>query len=333
VQSDQLFQVLAIAFSMLAIAGIIVVGLLLRSYRRNQRVIMGSRGTVDIAEHMAIVDDKLTNLRLAVEDLTLTARDHGVRIDGTLSHVGIVRFDAYHDLGGRQSTVVAFLTSHGDGVVITTVVSREFARMYVKIVKDGVGDIPLSPEENEAVQQARRATPFVFKPQTQEAEGEETTPEGLDALGAGTLMALGLSGPGEHRDEELRSLERENRRRKRKGLPTVRPEDLESSLQGWGLPETPAPPGPSMAEQFVQQRRKGRRGAVEVEVEDAASFSPLENDRWPSTRGQDEEWASTTGDDEGSIFAPENEQQWAATPEDDGWGFPLPDDDTRERYP
>ena len=48
---------------------------------------------------------------MALEDLTLAARDHDVRIDGTLSRVGIVRFDAYHDLGGRQSTAVAFLNA------------------------------------------------------------------------------------------------------------------------------------------------------------------------------------------------------------------------------
>jgi hypothetical protein len=93
------------------------------------------------------VDEKVANLRLALEDLTLAARDHDVRIDSSLSRVGIVRFDAYQDLGGRQSTAVAFLNTHNDGVVITTVVSRDFARMYVKLLKDGVPDIPLAPEE------------------------------------------------------------------------------------------------------------------------------------------------------------------------------------------
>ncbi len=93
------------------------------------------------------MDDKLANMRVALEDLTLVARDHDVRIDGTLARVGVVRFDAYHDLGGRQSAAVAFLNSLGNGVVITSVVSRDFARMYVKLLKDGQPDIPLAPEE------------------------------------------------------------------------------------------------------------------------------------------------------------------------------------------
>ena len=101
------------------------------------------------------MDDKLANMRVALEDLTLVARDHDVRIDGTLARIGVVRFDAYQDLGGRQSAAVAFLNSQGNGVVITTVVSRDFARMYVKLLKDGAPDIPLAPEEIEAVEQAR----------------------------------------------------------------------------------------------------------------------------------------------------------------------------------
>jgi len=120
---------------------------------------MGSRGKVDIVEHVAGVDEKLANVRVALEDLTLAVRDHDVRIDSALSRVGIVRFDAYHDLGGRQSTAIAFLNSASDGVVITTVVSRDFARVYVKLIRDGAPDIPLAPEEKEAVDQARGTTP------------------------------------------------------------------------------------------------------------------------------------------------------------------------------
>ncbi len=280
-QSNEVFAVLAIGFSLIAVAGLAVVWVTLRGYRRNQRVIMGSRGTVDVAEHMAIVDDKLTNLRLAVEDLTLTARDHGVRIDGTLSHVGIVRFDAYRDLGGRQSTSVALMNSHDNGVVVTTVVSREFARMYVKLVKDGVGDIPLAPEENEAVQQARRATPFVIKPVLEGGEAlEDSAPgaDGVGTLGEGEPMVVSMPGPYEH--DEAREAERENRRRRRKGMPLVEHAGLAASTQGWAAPETPVPPGVSMAEQFVQQLKQGKMASPPVSDETAETYVHQDDDEW-----------------------------------------------------
>ena len=312
-QSNEVFAVLAIGLSLIAVAGFAVVGVMLRGYRRNQRIIMGSRGTVDVAEHMAIVDDKLTNLRLAVEDLTLTARDHGVRIDGTLSHVGIVRFDAYRDLGGRQSTAVAFMNSRNDGVVITTVVSREFARMYVKLVKDGVGDIPLAPEENEAVQQARRATPFIIRPVAETLEIAPVGGSDLEMLGEGEPMVVSMPGPYEREDDEARQAERENRRRRREGMELIEHADLAPSTQGWAAPDTPVPAGVSMAEQFVQQRKRGKRASAPIEDESDETY----------VQPQEDEWTAAT--------VAREDEQWAASQEDDGWGFDVPmDDDTHE---
>jgi len=307
-----MFAILSISMAAIAFAGLVVVWFMLRSYRRNQRIIMGSRGTVDVAEHMAIVDDKLTNIRLAVEDLTLTARDHGVRIDGTLSHVGIVRFDAYRDLGGRQSTAVALVNSRGDGTVITTVVSRDFARMYVKLVRDGVGDIPLAPEENEALQQARRATPFVVKPAGDATEGTEAEGEEGDgdmfSYGSDTTMVASLPGP--LADEELEALERENRRRQRKGLAPMLTGDAMASTQGWDAPETLGAASTSMAERFLEERRKSMR-------DDAETFDDEEPDAFDDS--EEAEWSDPEDEDPEGTF------------QDDEWGFELPpDDDTHE---
>ena len=247
----QIAETVAIVAVVLAVAagvGLILTYRRLLRYQRSQHVIMGSRGTVDIVEHVVSLDEKLGNLRLAVEDLTLLARDHDVRIDGTLSRVGIVRFDAYHDLGGRQSTAVAFLNSLNDGVVITTVVSRDFARMYVKLVRDGVADIPLAPEESEAVDQARGSSPFTIRPRVEGALAEDEGAErDKDSFGSGAPMAAGLPGL---RAGDDRELARENRRRKRHKLPLVEGKVVPSAL-GWDEPETP-----SLAERFVQQRRQ-----------------------------------------------------------------------------
>jgi hypothetical protein len=228
---------------------------------------MGSRGNVDIIEHVSSMDDKLANMRVALEDLTLIARDHDVRIDGTLARVGVVRFDAYQDLGGRQSAAVAFLNSQGDGVVITTVVSRDFARMYVKLLKDGQPDIPMAPEEQEAVDQARGAGPFTIKPRTGKGDGDERP---IPEVAADTedLLASGLPG---RRAPSERELARENRRRKREGLPplegTVTP-----SATGWGE-ETPSPDSDSMASQHVRRRK--------------TSIGDPGDDRYRPTNGED----------------------------------------------
>lgn len=250
----ELFEILAIVAIVVAVAagtGLVLVYRRLQRYQKNQHVILGSRGTVDIVEHVSGLDEKLANVRIALEDLTLAARDHDVRIDTTLSRVGIVRFDAYYDLGGRQSTAVAFLNSLGDGVVITTVVSRDFARMYVKLIKDGQPDIPLAPEEKEALDQAHGSSPFTIRPRVEGRTGEEpSTGNEADALAVGDTVSNGLPGL---RHDDARELARENRRRKRHGLPYVQG-DVVPSVRGWDEPETPS--ATSLAERFVRERKQ-----------------------------------------------------------------------------
>ena len=255
-QVVELVAIVAIVVAVGAGVGLVLVFKKLQRYQRNQHVIMGSRGTVDIIEHVSTLDEKLANLRLALEDLTLAARDHDVRIDNTLSRVGIVRFDAYQDLGGRQSTAVAFLNSRSDGVVITTVVSRDFARMYVKLLREGTPDIPLAPEETEAVEQARGSGPFTIRPRVEGEPGHgATTEEEDDALSGDTIVSMGLPG---RRPQDERELARENRRRSRQRLPLVQ-DEVVASATGWAEPHTPSPTEGSMAERFLQKRRTARK--------------------------------------------------------------------------
>lgn len=74
---------------------------------------------------------------------------------GALRHLGIVRYDAFSDVGGRLSWSVALLDDHGDGVVLTSIHGRSEARSYAKSIAGWTCDQPLSPEEQDAVTSAR----------------------------------------------------------------------------------------------------------------------------------------------------------------------------------
>jgi len=258
--AEQAFEIVAIVAIVIAAAagvGLALVYRRLQRYQRNQHVIMGSRGTVDIVEHVTTLDEKLVNMRVALEDLTLAVRDHDVRLDSSFSRVGIVRFDAYQDLGGRQSTAVALLNSQGDGVVITTVVSRDFARMYVKLLKEGGPDIPLAPEESEAVEQARGSGPFTILPRVEGGlSGSLGTDRGADLEAEEVPVSVGIPG---RRPQNDREVARENRRRKRRGLPLVE-EVVVPSAKGWEEPQTPTPAGATLADQFLEEQKAARLG-------------------------------------------------------------------------
>jgi hypothetical protein len=74
---------------------------------------------------------------------------------GALRHLGVVRYDAFNDTGGRLSWSVALLDDSGSGVVLTAIHGRSEARSYAKSVSGWTSEQPLSPEEESAVSAAR----------------------------------------------------------------------------------------------------------------------------------------------------------------------------------
>lgn len=76
---------------------------------------------------------------------------------GALRHLALVRYDAFGDMGGRLSWSLALADDRGDGVVLTSISGRSDARTYAKNISGWAADQPLSPEEEEAVSQAKVA--------------------------------------------------------------------------------------------------------------------------------------------------------------------------------
>lgn len=69
-----------------------------------------------------------------------------------ISRIGLVRFDAFEDAGGAQSFALALVDDDGDGIVLSSLHSRVTTRVYVKAIRRGVADAPLSAEETRALQ-------------------------------------------------------------------------------------------------------------------------------------------------------------------------------------
>lgn len=69
-----------------------------------------------------------------------------------LQNLILKRYNPFSDTGGDQSFILTLLDGNQDGVVITSLHSRENTRFYVKSVKEGIGvDHPLSDEEQKMI--------------------------------------------------------------------------------------------------------------------------------------------------------------------------------------
>lgn len=72
----------------------------------------------------------------------------------TFRKVGLVKYDAFHEMGGKLSFSLALLNETNDGFIINAMHSREGCYTYIKEIIDGNSIIALAGEEKEALEMA-----------------------------------------------------------------------------------------------------------------------------------------------------------------------------------
>lgn len=100
---------------------------------------------------------KIERLEQAVRTLNKTDKRQQALIDGSVQNVGLLRYDAFEDVGGRLSFSCAMLDDRGSGVVLTSINGRQETRVYAKPIAEGRSSYNLSSEEEEAIRQALAA--------------------------------------------------------------------------------------------------------------------------------------------------------------------------------
>jgi hypothetical protein len=149
--------------ALIAFAWAIALTLQLRRVRGAQSAVLGDGERRDLVRHSAELDEAFRALRDHVEAVhgAIDERlaDAEARLDHAIAYRSLVRFDAYNEMSGRQSTSIALLDATGSGVVISSIHHRDQARVYAKTVRDGHGELEPAPEEEEAVRTALRGEP------------------------------------------------------------------------------------------------------------------------------------------------------------------------------
>ena len=148
--------------ALLALMWLLVLSVKLRRLRAVQRAVLGDAGT-DLVSHAAALQEAFVQLRDWVEE-TATRLDERMvvaerRLDGCVAYTSLVRYDAYNEVSGRQSSTLALLDAHRTGVVLSSILQRDQARVYVKPVREGTSELELSPEEQEAIETAMAGSP------------------------------------------------------------------------------------------------------------------------------------------------------------------------------
>jgi hypothetical protein len=112
----------------------------------------GSSLEKDITKKMGKIDKYAENFASIDETITKTKEI----VQNSVHKYGIVKYDAFDDVGGKLSFVLAMLDDADTGFVLNAVHSRENCFLYIKEIVKGESYIMLSNEEVEALRIAKR---------------------------------------------------------------------------------------------------------------------------------------------------------------------------------
>jgi hypothetical protein len=127
----------------------------LRRARAAQRALLPDGTSASLVDRQAHLQRAMDRLEQGLEDLQALVERQGEVTERDLRTAlrfqGLVRYDAYRDMGGQQSWSIALLDGTRSGSVVTSLHARDHARVYLKQLAGGVPSQRLSPEEERAV--------------------------------------------------------------------------------------------------------------------------------------------------------------------------------------
>ncbi len=130
----------------------------LRRVRATQRVLLPDGSKTSLVDRQARLSLDLEHLERSLGELDDLVRAQGQHVEAELRTAlrfqGLVRYNAYRDMGGEQSWSLALLDANQTGTVVTSLHARDHARVYMKHLIGGRAEQRLSPEEQEAVELA-----------------------------------------------------------------------------------------------------------------------------------------------------------------------------------
>ena len=129
---------------------ILQVGLL--KIRKNQKIIFNSKSGKNLEKILIENNSKIKEMDNSIQNLyKITKQIENLASKG-LYKTGIIRFNPFRDIGGDQSFSIAMLDGKNNGVVMSSLYSRDGVRVYAKAILSGQSSkYPLTQEEKYAI--------------------------------------------------------------------------------------------------------------------------------------------------------------------------------------
>lgn len=156
IPTDYVVVGLAIAAAIM-LTIILVHCILLHKLKKKYKLFMDGKNAKSLEQTIVSRMEQIDGLVAASEKNQADIQTLFRKMKGSFQKVGLVKYDAFHEMGGKLSFSLALLNEVNDGFIINAMHSREGCYTYIKEVIDGNSIIALAEEEKEALDMAIRS--------------------------------------------------------------------------------------------------------------------------------------------------------------------------------
>lgn len=160
INQEELLFIITIATAVLAVISLVAIILLiislckLKKLRRRIDDLTRGKDAESMEEMILKLFERIEFLEDAEQKMHRDIREMKDNLDITYQKTALVKYDAFREMSGALSYSLALLDKKNNGVLISSMYSREGCYTYAKDIVDGECKLNLSEEESEALKQA-----------------------------------------------------------------------------------------------------------------------------------------------------------------------------------
>ena len=153
-----------IMFLLIVVLLVLLIFLLVRYNQLNvsYQMFMKGRKAESHEEEIGALFDDIVSLKASTEKNRKDIKKIIENLRETYQRVGIVKYDAFKEMGGKLSFSIALLNDNETGFIINSIHSSEGCYVYTKEIVNGECAITLGDEEKKALTLAQSAEPYVY---------------------------------------------------------------------------------------------------------------------------------------------------------------------------
>ncbi len=141
-------------FVFIVIAVILVVIWMVITEKRLKRFFLGKKAK-DLEDTIVNLENNISSLKKAKDNMQRDIATINAKLKKSIRGLETIRFNPFSDQGSNQSFAIGMLDEEGDGVVISSLYSRERMSVFAKPVKNNKSEYELSAEEREVLEKAK----------------------------------------------------------------------------------------------------------------------------------------------------------------------------------